>query len=64
MAMAMLRALALIALAGQATAAAAGSSCLVVRDAASGQDLKLEARPSLISSLCTHFIRAGIEWRR
>ena len=23
-----------------------------------------EARPSLIASLCTHFKRAGIEWRR
>ena len=23
-----------------------------------------EARPSLIPSLCTHFERAGIEWRR
>ena len=23
-----------------------------------------EARPSLIPSLCTHFTRAGIEWRR
>ena len=22
------------------------------------------ARPSLIPSLCTHFTRAGIEWRR
>ena len=25
---------------------------------------KLKARPSLIPSLCTHFARAGIEWRR
>ena len=25
---------------------------------------KAKARPSLIPSLCTHFIRAGIEWRR
>ena len=24
----------------------------------------VEARPSLIPSLCTHFTRAGIEWRR
>ena len=24
----------------------------------------LAARPSLIPSLCTHFTRAGIEWRR
>ena len=24
----------------------------------------LKARPSLIPSLCTHFARAGIEWRR
>ena len=23
-----------------------------------------QARPSLIPSLCTHFARAGIEWRR
>ena len=26
--------------------------------------LKLKARPSLIPSLCTHYTRAGIEWRR
>ena len=26
--------------------------------------VKTEARPSLIPSLCTHFTRAGIEWRR
>ena len=25
---------------------------------------KGSARPSLIPSLCTHFTRAGIEWRR
>ena len=24
----------------------------------------MQARPSLIPSLCTHFTRAGIEWRR
>ena len=24
----------------------------------------IEVRPSRIPSLCTHFIRAGIEWRR
>ena len=28
------------------------------------EQLTLAARPSLIPSLCTHFTRAGIEWRR
>ena len=27
-------------------------------------NLSYKARPSLIPSLCTHFTRAGIEWRR
>ena len=34
------------------------------RARAKPQGPSVPARPSLIPSLCTHFTRAGIEWRR
>ena len=35
-----------------------------VEDSATVMQEREQARPSRIPSLCTHFTRAGIEWRR
>ena len=50
---------------GQATAAVAAVDATVDDSAGTAADEEEEeARPSRIPSLCTHFTRAGIEWRR